>query len=95
MIEEFKRIIYFLFTLPRRTAVALIAVYQITISPDHSWLKAKYPHGYCRFYPSCSEYSKQSINKFGLIKGLILSARRLFRCHPWAEPKIDPVPDQF
>jgi uncharacterized protein len=82
----------FLFGLPAKIAVALIELYQLLLSPDHSWLKARFPHGYCRFYPSCSQYSKQSIQRFGLLKGLWLSVKRLSHCHPWAEPKLDPVP---
>jgi putative membrane protein insertion efficiency factor len=82
----------FIVGLPAKSAVCLIGAYQLLLSPDHSWLKGHFPHGYCRFYPSCSEYSKQSIIRFGLVKGFWLSAKRLLHCHPWAEPQIDLVP---
>jgi putative membrane protein insertion efficiency factor len=80
-------------SLPKNLALALISIYQVLLSPDHSWLKAKYPYGFCRHYPTCSEYSKQSIAKFGLVKGLWLSAKRISQCNPWAEPKIDLIPN--
>jgi putative membrane protein insertion efficiency factor len=82
----------FLINLPKTVAIKLIDIYQLTLSPDHSWLKGHFPHGYCKFYPTCSEYSKQSFEKFGFIKGLILTTKRVSRCHPWAEPKVDLVP---
>jgi len=78
---------------PKLVSVGAINIYQVLLSPDHSWLKGRFPHGYCRFYPSCSEYGKQSIIRFGLFRGLWLSAKRLLRCHPWADPKIDLIPN--
>jgi hypothetical protein len=90
-----KKIFGFLFNLPKAAAVALINAYQLILSPDHSWLKAKFPHGYCKFYPSCSQYSKEAFIKFGFLRGLVLSVMRVLRCHPWAEPKIDMVPNRL
>lgn len=79
--------------IPKIITLAVIWVYQRTLSPDHSWFKALHPHGYCRFYPSCSEYAKEAISRHGALKGAGLSGRRLLRCHPWAEPRIDNVPN--
>ncbi len=45
----------------------------------------------CRFVPSCSEYTKQAIARYG-IKGLLLGFRRILRCHPWNAGGFDPVP---
>ncbi|MCL6583974.1 MAG: membrane protein insertion efficiency factor YidD [bacterium] len=45
----------------------------------------------CRFYPSCSEYAVESIQKFGLWIGLVKSMRRVLRCHPWHSGGYDPV----
>ena len=45
----------------------------------------------CVFFPSCSEYTKEAINKYGLIKGIFLGARRILRCHPWQKKHIDPL----
>ncbi|MDE2312115.1 MAG: membrane protein insertion efficiency factor YidD [Patescibacteria group bacterium] len=81
-----------LIRLPAKALAALIVAYQRSLSPDHGWLRAKHPYGYCRHYPSCSEYSRQSLVKYGLVKGLFLSTKRIARCHPWAEPSVDPVP---
>ena len=47
----------------------------------------------CRFFPSCSAYALEAINRHGPTRGLSLSARRLGRCHPWCEGGYDPVPD--
>ena len=46
----------------------------------------------CRYYPSCSSYGLQAIEKWGVVKGLWLSLHRLLRCHPWASGGLDPVP---
>jgi putative membrane protein insertion efficiency factor len=48
----------------------------------------------CRFFPSCSAYALEAINRHGPGRGLVLSVRRLSRCHPWCEGGYDPVPDQ-
>jgi putative membrane protein insertion efficiency factor len=66
-------------------ALSLIAVYRGFISPLLG------PR--CRFYPSCSEYGAQALERFGLIKGLWLTARRLGRCHPFHAGGVDPVPE--
>ncbi|MFA6132123.1 MAG: membrane protein insertion efficiency factor YidD [Patescibacteria group bacterium] len=73
-------------------AVFLIIIYQKTLSFDHGPLKIFHPYGYCRFHPSCSEYSKQAIERFGLIKGGFLATSRILRCNPWSKGGIDEVP---
>lgn len=45
----------------------------------------------CRFYPSCSEYALDALRKYGLVKGLWLSVKRIARCHPLSEGGYDPV----
>ena len=45
----------------------------------------------CVFYPSCSKYAKDAINKYGAIKGSYLGFARILRCHPWQKNHIDPV----
>ncbi|MBL7157479.1 MAG: membrane protein insertion efficiency factor YidD [Candidatus Omnitrophica bacterium] len=45
----------------------------------------------CRFYPTCSAYAAESLEKFGALKGLAKSARRLLKCHPFNPGGYDPV----
>jgi len=78
----------------KKIVILLISVYQHTISPDHSWLKSILPHGACRFYPTCSEYTRQAVIRFGVIKGLYLGFKRVFRCHPFTMGGYDPIPDK-
>lgn len=47
----------------------------------------------CRFYPSCSEYACQAVIRFGPFNGLLLSLKRILRCHPFNPGGFDPVPD--
>ena len=63
---------------------ALIRFYQTAISP--------YKRACCRFYPSCSEYALQAVEKYGAVKGLYLAARRVLRCHPFHAGGYDPCP---
>ncbi len=74
---------------PRTVALLLIRIYQKTLSPDHGWFKARYPYGYCRFYPTCSEYGYQVIKKRGLLVGVPLVVWRIIRCNPWNKGGID------
>jgi putative membrane protein insertion efficiency factor len=46
----------------------------------------------CRFYPSCSDYAREAIEKHGAGRGLYLAARRILRCHPYHPGGFDPVP---
>lgn len=84
-----KKIFIFLAIAPKHAAIFIISLYQKTLSPDHGWFKDRCPYGYCRHYPSCSEYSKQAIGKFGLIKGGLMSAVRVIRCNPFSKPAVD------
>ncbi len=45
----------------------------------------------CKYYPTCSEYTKQAIEKYGAIKGLALGIYRILRCNPWSYGGYDPV----
>lgn len=67
----------------RTVAIALINFYQRFISP----LKAPS----CRFYPTCSSYAREAIERHGVVRGLLLSLGRLGRCHPWHPGGYDPV----
>ncbi|MBO5137046.1 MAG: membrane protein insertion efficiency factor YidD [Spirochaetaceae bacterium] len=63
---------------------ALIRFYQVCISP-------LFPPC-CRFYPTCSAYAREAINKYGPFKGSFLAVRRIIRCNPFSPGGYDPVP---
>ncbi len=65
---------------------SLIKVYRFFISP----LLGEN----CRFYPSCSNYALEAIQRHGAFAGSVLTIKRLLRCHPFCEGGIDPVPDK-
>lgn len=75
----------------KRVILSIIKIYQKTISPDHGffsfWLKGKV----CRFYPTCSEYAREAIEKYGVTRGIILATKRVSNCHPFNEGGYDPV----
>ena len=73
--------------LARRIAVIPIKIYQKYISP------LKPPC--CRYYPSCSSYALQAVEKHGIVKGVVLGSWRLLRCNPLAKGGVDYVPDRF
>lgn len=75
----------------KKIVINLLKFYQKTLSPDHGFFKHKHPYGYCRFYPTCSEYAIVSIKKHGLIKGGIFSFWRILRCNPWSKGGEDLV----
>ena len=64
--------------------MVLLRAYQIIISP------LSQPR--CRYQPTCSEYAKQALELHGISKGLILSIRRLGRCHPFSKGGVDLMP---
>jgi len=65
----------------------MIRAYQIVISP--------YLPPSCRYTPTCSDYAIESFQRFGFFRGLVLSLRRIFSCHPWHCGGHDPVPTSF
>ena len=62
----------------------LIRIYQYALSP----LLGRR----CRFFPSCSEYAAEAVEKYGTLKGLSLGLKRLSHCHPWHPGGFDPLP---
>ncbi|PJN89129.1 membrane protein insertion efficiency factor YidD [Bacillus sp. mrc49] len=70
----------------KKFLMGIIRFYQIAISP------LKPPT--CRFYPTCSHYGLEAINRFGPIKGSWLAIVRILKCHPFHPGGIDPVPEK-
>lgn len=85
MPDSIKKLLYY----PRLPFLWLIRLYQYTFSPDHGLFKRFFPHGYCRFYPSCSEYGYESIKKYGIFKGILKASWRILRCNPWGKGGVD------
>jgi putative membrane protein insertion efficiency factor len=63
-----------------------IRAYQRLISP--------FLGQHCKYYPSCSEYAVQAVQRFGILRGLVLAGWRLLRCNPWSDGGYDPVEEQ-
>jgi putative membrane protein insertion efficiency factor len=68
----------------KKILVILIRFYQYAISP--------YLGRRCRYFPTCSEYTVEAVEKHGALKGGWLGAKRICRCHPWHPGGYDPVP---
>ncbi len=81
----------YLALLVKQGVLGFIRFYQKTLSLDHSPLQKLFPYGYCRFHPTCSEYTYQAVAKYGILKGLWFGLQRLIRCHPWNPGGEDPL----
>jgi putative membrane protein insertion efficiency factor len=68
----------------KRALLVAIRMYQALLSPILG-------RG-CRFYPTCSVYTYEAIEKYGIVRGIGLGAKRLLRCHPFHAGGVDPVP---
>lgn len=71
----------------RKLLIFLVKIYQKVISPA-------LPKS-CRYYPTCSAYMIAALQKFGLVKGLVMGISRILRCNPLVRGGVDPVPDKF
>lgn len=70
----------------KKIFIAIIRFYQVVISP------IKPPT--CRFYPTCSHYGLEAVQRFGAVKGGWLTIKRILKCHPFHPGGIDPVPEK-
>ncbi|WP_293009650.1 MULTISPECIES: membrane protein insertion efficiency factor YidD [unclassified Oscillibacter] len=68
----------------KRILLALVRFYRRAISP--------FRRPCCRFYPTCSQYALEAIEKYGALKGGYLAVRRILRCNPFHRGGYDPVP---
>ncbi|MBI4824321.1 MAG: membrane protein insertion efficiency factor YidD [Nitrospirae bacterium] len=67
----------------KKALLYAIALYRMVLSPI-------LPAG-CRFTPTCSAYSKEAIEKYGALKGILLSIKRILKCHPFHSGGYDPI----
>ncbi|PAE34237.1 membrane protein insertion efficiency factor YidD [Neobacillus sp. YX16] len=70
----------------KKIFISIIRFYQVAISP------IKPPS--CRFYPTCSHYGLEAVQRFGAFKGGWLTLKRILKCHPFHPGGIDPVPEK-
>jgi len=68
----------------KKILIKMIELYQVT--PLHT-------HSMCRFTPTCSQYTKEAIDKYGSFKGTWMGIKRILKCHPFGKKGYDPVPD--
>jgi putative membrane protein insertion efficiency factor len=71
----------------KKVFISVIRFYQIAISP------LKPPS--CRFYPTCSHYGLEAVERFGALKGGWLAIKRILKCHPFHPGGVDPVPEKW
>ncbi len=83
ILSKLKKMLKVLISIPSVILIGLIRIYQklspIKIVPT------------CRFYPTCSQYFVEALQKYGLIKGSYLGIKRILRCHPYNKGGYDPL----
>jgi putative membrane protein insertion efficiency factor len=67
-----------------RVVLGLVRAYQLTLSAALG--------GACRYYPSCSHYTYEAVERYGWVRGSWMGIKRIGRCHPFAKGGFDPVP---
>ena len=78
---KIKEFFYEIILLPKKILIFLIKLYQKYISPLLG--------SNCRYHPTCSEYTKQAVDKYGIIKGSILGIIRIIKCNPFSKGGVD------
>ncbi|MCG2685954.1 membrane protein insertion efficiency factor YidD [Candidatus Parcubacteria bacterium] len=76
----------------QKLVLRLIGFYQKHLSLDQGWARVSFlTDRACRFTPTCSQYTYEAVEKYGVGKGLWLGLKRVLRCHPWSPGGYDPV----
>lgn len=70
----------------KRILIAMIRFYQTAVSP--------YKRPCCKYYPTCSNYALEAVERFGAFKGFFLALFRILRCNPFSRGGYDPVPEK-
>jgi hypothetical protein len=73
----------------KKAVLGVIRFYQAVLSFDYGIFAGRGP--VCRFSPTCSQYTYEAVEKFGIIKGFLLGVKRISKCHPWNKGGLDPV----
>ena len=72
--------------LVRRLLLGMFSIYHKVVSPM--------TRQRCNYYPTCSHYAEQAIERYGILRGLVLSSWRIMRCNPWSRGGVDLVESQ-
>jgi hypothetical protein len=75
----------------KKALLILIRIYQRTVSFDTGFLGRIIPLKVCRYTPTCSQYTYEAIERYGIIAGLRMGFLRILRCNPWIKGGWDPV----
>lgn len=82
--------------LSRQLILGAIRFYQRHLSLDTGFTKFLFlTDKACRFQPTCSEYTYQAINKYGILWGSWLGLKRILKCHPWSRGGYNPIPSRI
>lgn len=78
----------------KKISLKILNFYQKILSPFKVFLRyfGFIGNNSCVFYPTCSEYTKEAVKKYGILKGFYLGFLRILRCHPWQNKHFDPLP---
>lgn len=82
MKNKFKKTFIFIIKIPSKIAIFIINIYQ-------KYISSAFGSNRCIFYPTCSEYTKQAVDKYGIIKGSILGFIRILKCNPFSKGGVD------
>lgn len=70
----------------KKISIFLIKLYKKSLSPIFSFLGIN-----CKYYPTCSEYTIQAIEKYGFLRGTFIGLKRILRCNPFSKGGYDPL----